>query len=190
MKNRLSLIALAGVLALAALAVAFASGQEGMTSGDAKRGEYLVNGMGCGDCHTPMKLGPSGPEADTSRNLSGHPQSLVMPPVPELPKGPWMAVVSATFTSWAGPWGVSFTANLTPDRATGLGAWNSKTFVDTIRSGRVMAKGRELLPPMPVAALQNMTDADLASMFAYLRTIPTIVNKVPEPIPPKDMPAR
>lgn len=101
-----------------------------------------------------------------------------------------MAVVSATFTAWSGPWGVSFTSNLTPDRETGLGAWNAKTFVDTIRSGRVMAKGRQLLPPMPVPALQNLTDDDLASIFAYLQTLPVVANRVPEPVPPPGMPGR
>ena len=101
-----------------------------------------------------------------------------------------MAVVAATFTSWAGPWGVSFTSNLTPDKETGLGAWKAETFVDTIRSGRIMAKGRRLMPPMPFPALQNLTDADLASIFAYLQTLPKIANRVPEPIPPKDAPAR
>lgn len=189
MRNRTLQIALAGVVGLAALAAVFAVAQENPPAGDVKRGEYLVQGTGCGDCHTPMKMGPSGPEPDETRAMSGHPQALVMPPVPELPKGPWMGVVSATFTSWAGPWGVSFTANLTPDKETGLGDWNAKTFVDTIRSGRIMAKGRLLLPPMPVPALQNLTDADLASMFAYLMTLPKIANKVPEPIPPKGMPA-
>src|SRR5512135_2383637 len=141
MKTRPYLIALAGAVILTASVAASVIGQDNPPAGDAKRGEYLVNSIGCGDCHTPMKMGPSGPEPDNSRMLSGHPQSLVMPPVPELPKGPWMAVVSATFTSWAGPWGVSFTANLTPDRVTGLGDWKTQTFVDTIRSGRLMAKG-------------------------------------------------
>jgi mono/diheme cytochrome c family protein len=190
MRKDLSLIVLVAVPALALVVAALVKGQEGPPPGDAKRGEYLVTGTGCGDCHTPMKMGPSGPEPDLTRALSGHPQALVMPPAPALPKGPWMGTFSATFTAWAGPWGVSFTANLTPDRDTGLGAWDARTFIDTIRSGRVMAKGRELLPPMPFPAMQKMTDADLASIFAYLRTVPTIVNKVPEPVPPPGMPGR
>src|SRR5512143_3286139 len=184
MRTRLFLFGLAGVLVVAALGAAIPAGQENPPAGDAARGKYLVTSIGCADCHTPMKMGPAGPEPDLSRNLSGHPQALVMPPAPALPAGPWMAVVSATFTAWSGPWGVSFTANLTPDRETGLGAWDAKTFVGTIRSGRVMAKGRQLLPPMPVPALQNLTDADLASVFAYLQTLQVISNKVPEPVPP------
>ncbi len=190
MRFRMSQFVPAGVLALGALAVLLATSQDNPPAGDVARGKYLVVGGGCAHCHTPMKMGPAGPESDTSRALSGHPQALVMPPAPELPKGPWMAVVSATFTAWSGPWGVSFTANLTPDHDTGLGAWEAKTFVDTIRSGRVMAKGRKLLPPMPIDALQNLTDADLASIFAYLQTLPTVANRVPEPVPPPGMPGR
>ncbi len=40
-----------------------------------QRGEYLVKGGGCGDCHTPLKMGPSGPEWDQTRLLSGHPEA-------------------------------------------------------------------------------------------------------------------
>lgn len=190
MNTRLSQLIPAGVLALAALALLLPSSQDNPPASDVARGKYLVIGGGCGDCHTPVKMGPAGPESDTSRTMAGHPQMLVMPPAPALPQGPWMAVVSATFTAWSGPWGVSFTANLTPDRETGLGAWNARTFIDTIRSGRIMAKGRELLPPMPVPAMQNLTDADLASIFAYLQTLLAVANRVPEPVPPPGMPGR
>jgi mono/diheme cytochrome c family protein len=171
------------IAAAASLAIiASASAQEGPA---VKRGMYLVQGTGCGDCHTPLKMGASGPEPDLARLLSGHPASLMMPPAPQLPPGPWAATASATFTAWAGPWGVSFTANLTPDRATGLGQWTAQTFVDTIRSGRIMGKGRQLLPPMPYPAMQNLTDDDLRAMFTYLATIPAIKNRVPEPVTPE-----
>ena len=119
-----------------------------------------------------------------SRALSGHPQDLIMPPVPSLPEGPWLSVVSATNTAWAGPWGVSFTANLTPDPETGLGKWTAKNFRDTIRSGRHLGRGREILPPMPYPVYNNMTDADLDAIHAYLQSIPPIRNRVPEPLPP------
>lgn len=149
-----------------------------------KRGEYLVKGGGCGDCHTPKKMGPSGPEPDTSRILSGCPQAPVLPPAPQLPAGPWGVVASMDLTAWSGPWGVSFATNLTPDKDTGLGSWTARTFVDTIRSGRVMGRGRQLLPPMPYEALQNLDDADLQAMFAYLQTLPAVANQAPDPIAP------
>lgn len=155
-----------------------------------QRGQYLVSTSGCMDCHTPLKLGPNGPEPDLSRLLSGHPEPLKMPPVPALPAGPWAVVSSATNTAWAGPWGVSFTANLTPDPETGLGKWTAADFRSTIRTGRHMGRGREILPPMPTPVYNNFTDADLDAIYAYLRTIPAVRNRVPEPLPPMAPEAR
>jgi mono/diheme cytochrome c family protein len=151
---------------------------------DVKRGQYLVQGAGCGDCHTPKQMGPSGPEPDMSRALSGHPQALVMPPAPPLGRSPWGIVASLDLTAWSGPWGVSFATNLTPDQDTGLGSWTARTFVETIRSGRVMGRGRQLLPPMPYQTIRTFDDADLRAMFAYLQTIPAIANRAPDPIAP------
>jgi hypothetical protein len=148
------------------------------------RGKYLVTTSGCNDCHTPVTEGPNGPEPDWTRMLSGHPQDLEMPPAPALPPGPWGVVVSGTSTAWSGPWGVSFTANLTPDPDTGLGRWSLRNFVDTIRTGRHMGRGRVILPPMPIPMYKHFTDGDLAAVFAYLQSIPAIVNRVPEPRPP------
>ena len=91
---------------------------------------------------------------------------------------------SATNTAWSGPWGVSFTANLTPDPETGLGKWTLKNFKDTIRTGRHMGRGREILPPMPIPMYKNFNDADLEAIFAYLQSIPPLKNRVPEPLPP------
>ena len=147
-----------------------------------KRGEYLVVTGACADCHTPLKLGANGPEPDASRMLSGHPEALVMPPAPKLAAGPWAVVVSATNTAWAGPWGVSFTANLTPDPETGLGRWTAKQFADTMRSGRHLGVGRPVLPPMPIPAYRNFSDADLAAIFAYLQSVPPVKNRVPQPL--------
>lgn len=149
-----------------------------------ERGRYIVSTSGCHDCHTPWVLGENGPEPDMSRALSGHPQDLVMPPAPALPEGPWLVVSSGTNTAWSGPWGVSFTANLTPDVDTGLGQWTARNFRDTIRTGRHLGRGREILPPMPYPVYNNLTDADLDAVFAYLQTVPPIRNRVPEPLPP------
>ncbi|HJV69950.1 diheme cytochrome c-553 [Ideonella sp.] len=154
----------------------------------AARGRYLVNTSGCMDCHTPLKMGPNGPEPDLARLLSGHPQGLAMPPVPTLPEGPWLVVTSATNTAWAGPWGVSFTANLTPDPETGLGNWTVSDFKQTIRTGRHLGRGRAVLPPMPIPVYNNFSDEDLEAVFAYLRTIPPVKNRVPEPWVPAAAP--
>jgi mono/diheme cytochrome c family protein len=150
------------------------------------RGKYLVDIMGCHDCHTPMKMGPNGPQWDLDRALSGHPETLVMPPAPELPPGPWIGVAAATFTAWSGPWGTSFTANLTPDKETGLGDWTVDQFIATMKTGKDRGKGRPVLPPMPVQNLRQLSDEDIRALFAYLQTLKPIKNRVPQPIDPPD----
>ena len=148
-----------------------------------ERGAYLVRARGCNDCHTPWKLGPRGPEPDMSRALSGHPADLVMPPPPKL-SGPWTWSGAVTNTAFAGPWGTSFTANLTPDDETGLGKWTAETFIATLRTGRHEGKGRPLLPPMPWPMIRTLTDEDLRAVFAYLQSLPPIRNRVPTPVDP------
>jgi hypothetical protein len=96
----------------------------------------------------------------------------------------------ATNTAWAGPWGVSFTANLTPDIETGLGRWAEADIIRTIRTGRHMGRARSVLPPMTIAVYNNFTDRDLQAIYAYLRTIPPVRNKVPDPVPPAPQAAR
>ncbi|HVK32332.1 MAG TPA: diheme cytochrome c-553 [Burkholderiaceae bacterium] len=183
----LPVTAVAGLLLLAYVSAADAQTAPAstMTVEKAARGKYLVATSACMDCHTPFKMGPKGPEPDMSRALSGHPQDLKMPPVPALPPGsPWVMIAAGTNTAWAGPWGVSFTANLTPDKETGLGDWTADDFKKTIRTGRHLGRGREILPPMPIPVYNNMTDEDLEAIFAYLRTIAPIKNRVPEPWAP------
>jgi mono/diheme cytochrome c family protein len=148
-----------------------------------ERGRYLVTTSGCHDCHTPLKPGLDGPERDMDRMLSGHPETVTMPPL-RAPELPWEVVASATATAWQGPWGVSFTANLTPDPETGLGRWTLQTFKDTIRTGRHMGRGRPVLPPMPIPMYKHFNDEDLSAIFAYLQSIPAVKNLVPEPLPP------
>lgn len=148
------------------------------------RGEYLVMTSACHDCHTPWKVGPNGPAPDMTRMLSGHPSDMQLPPPPS-PVGPWVSAVAGTNTAWAGPWGISFTANITPDKATGIGTWTRQNFIDTIRNGRHMGAGRPLLPPMPFPMYKHMTDDDLGAMFTYLQSIPAIPNRVPAPVPPR-----
>jgi mono/diheme cytochrome c family protein len=173
MKQLVMLVAAA--LPLAALADAAAD--------KVARGKYIVSTSACNDCHTPWIMGPKGPEPDMSRQLSGHPADFPMTPSPKL-EGAWIMSASATNTAWTGPWGTSFTANLTPDRETGLGKWTYANFRDTIRKGRHMGRGREVLPPMPIGVYRNFTDQDLEAVFAYLQSIPAVKNRVPEPIAP------
>jgi len=149
-------------------------------------GGYLVRTMGCNDCHTPWKLGPQGPEPDMSKALTGHPDSVKMPAPPALPPGPWLSVTAATNTAFAGPWGVSFSANLTPDRETGLGDWTEAQFIATMRTGKHQGKGRAILPPMPYPMLGALTEPEIKAVWAYLRALAPVKNRVPQPVDPPE----
>ena len=180
MDRRAPVISLTVLLGFAASA---AMAQAPQASDKVARGKYIVTTSGCNDCHTPWVMGEKGPEPDMKRMLSGHPEADRLPPPPKA-AGPWVMTAAATNTAWSGPWGISYTANLTPDTETGLGKWTEKNFVDTIRTGRHMGRGRAILPPMPIPMYRNFTDDDLAAIFTYLQSIPAIRNRVPEPLPP------
>ena len=154
-------------------------------SSRAERGRYLVATIGCADCHASKVPGPDGPEPDMTRFLAGHPENAALPAPPQLPAGPWLALASEDLTAWSGPWGISYAMNLTPDENTGIGSWSEDTFVKTLRTGRHMGVSRPILPPMPWNVYRNLTDEDLRSIFAYLRTIPPVHNRVPEPVAPR-----
>jgi len=155
---------------------------ENKTADRIERGRYLVNFGGCNDCHTPLKFGPQGPQPDMTRMLSGHPEGTRLP-APELKPGPWFAA-TAGMTAWAGPWGISYAANLTPDKNTGMGIWTEQMFVTSMKTGKHMGAGRDILPPMPWQSVSQLTDEDVKSIFAYLRTVPAVVNHVPLPVGP------
>ena len=116
-----------------------------------------------------------------AREVGRQRPGLTLPPPPAA-RGPWIASTTDTFTAWAGPWGISYARNLTPDAETGLGTWTEQQFVETLRNGRHQGRGRQLLPPMPWQNYGKMTEPDLQAVFAYLRSIPAVKNRVPEPI--------
>lgn len=149
-----------------------------------ERGKYLVTIGSCNDCHTPWKLGEKGPEPDMTRMLSGHPEGMTLPAPPTLPPGPWGFAGALSMTAWSGPWGISYTANLTPDPETGIGALSEENFIKAMRTGKHLGGGREILPPMPWNWLAHATDDDLKAIYAYLKTVPPIKNHVPDPVPP------
>ncbi len=124
---------------------------------------------------------------DMSRMLSGHPAGMQIARPAMLPTN-WMAAADPTMTAWSGPWGVSFTSNLTPDSTTGIGSWTEDEFAQTMRTGRIKGTGRALLPPMPWQDFKNLTSADLASIYMYLESIPKISNPVPNPLMPPGTP--
>jgi mono/diheme cytochrome c family protein len=149
------------------------------TTGDAEggvnlvaRGDYLVNHVAiCGECHTPRKMDGS---LDTTKLLSGSPIPFA-DFVPDTPDG------------GAGI-GKIYVRNLTPDMATGLGAWTNAQIKDAFLNGKARtADGgtKPLFFIMPYFVYHNMTDQDADAIVAYLRSIPAIPNAIPdrEPLP-------
>ena len=149
-----------------------------------KRGAYLVSLMGCNDCHSPKKMGPAGPEVDEEKILSGHPADLPIPKINPKEIQSWV-LFNHMQTAVVGPWGVSFSANLTSD-ATGIGNWTEQQFFKAIREGKYkgLDNTRPLLPPMPWQDYAKAADEDLRAIFNYLKSTKPVKNLVPSPISP------
>lgn len=149
-----------------------------------KRGEYLVTVMGCGDCHSPKAMGPQGPEPVAGKALSGYPADRPLPKPNADALKEWV-LFNGDNTASAGPWGISFAANLTSN-ATGIGNWTRDQFKRALTQGKSkgIATNRMLLPPMPWPNYRTIEDADLDAIFAYLKSTKPVANVVPVPVPP------
>ncbi|HUC81702.1 MAG TPA: c-type cytochrome [Flavisolibacter sp.] len=150
-----------------------------------KRGEYLVSTIGCDDCHSPKRMGPNGPELIPELRLSGYPSNRpVQQDLGTSGKMGWVLLAN-DLTAAVGPWGMSFAANITSDES-GIGNWTEHNFITAMRTGKMkgLENGRPMLPPMPWFNFKNLTDEDLKSMFAYLKSTAPVRNVVPAPITP------
>ena len=118
-----------------------------------KYGEYLITMANCIDCHT--RPTPQGP--DMSRMYAG----------------------GFTFNL---PSNKVTTANITPDSVTGIGSWTADMFVERFRhnSGEEYMNHdpADMNTIMPWGLLGKMEEKDLRAIYAYLRTIPPISNKI------------
>lgn len=152
---------------------------------DIERGKYLVSIMGCNDCHSPKRMGERGPEIIPELLLSGYPSDR---PVAEL-NDPMIkegfSVFYPDLTAAAGPWGITFAANLTPDE-TGIGTWTEEQFKKALTQGKYkgLDDSRMLLPPMPWYNYAEMKDKDVHAVYTYLMSIKPVENVVPAPIGP------
>ncbi|MFZ5472218.1 MAG: c-type cytochrome [Myxococcota bacterium] len=123
------------------------------------RGEYLVNSVGaCGGCHSGREGGDNlhafiNSGESTEKYLAGG----IGDTVPEM---------GATL----------FMPNLTSDEETGLGTWTDDEIMRAIRDG-IGKDGRLLFPMMPFNSYQHMSDEDVRSIVAYLRSIPKVKTK-------------
>ncbi len=153
-----------------------------------KRGEYLVKIAGCNDCHSPKRMGPNGPEIIPELLLSGYPaeRPIIKFNNPLIKEG--FGMFYPDLTAGAGPWGISFAGNLTPDE-TGIGSWTEEQFKKALTQGKFkgLENERMLLPPMPWPNFINMHDEDIHAMFMYLKSLKPVSNLVPTPISPDKM---
>lgn len=153
-----------------------------------QRGDYLVTIMGCHDCHSPKEITPTGTPLIPDLLLSGYQSANPAPaPDPSCIKNGYV-VITMDLTTTAGPWGISYSANLTSDQ-TGIGNWELDNFKRALKEGKYkgMENGRTLLPPMPWMNFVNIHDEDVEAMFAYLKSTKPVNNVVPAPVPPNEM---
>lgn len=152
------------------------------TQAQIEKGKYLVEIMGCADCHAPKKMTAQGPIPDPDLGLSGHPAKISMGKVVKTQD--WV-LFHPMSTIAVGPWGATFSANLTP-HATGIGSWTEEQFIIAMTEGK--SKGirtaRPLLPPMPWPNYIHAKKEDLVAIFAYLKSCKPVENAVPQPIAP------
>ena len=120
-----------------------------------ERGRYIATALsGCLYCHSPHQW-----------NATGHPFVAGMEGAGEvLPYGDLPGRIVAP--------------NLTPDMATGAGAWSDDQFARAIREG-IGHDGRALFPIMPYTHYRAMSDEDVASVIVFLRSLPPVSNKLP-----------
>lgn len=121
-------------------------------------GGYLVNAAACMDCHTPMVKG----QFDFAHAFSGG-----------------LTFNAPTFTVTS--------ANITPDSATGIGAWNEERFLNKfIPYRKEEAYNHEAGKQntiMPLTFYAGMQDNDLKAIYAFLKTLPPtkhLVEKYPK----------
>ena len=127
-----------------------------------RHGQYLVEITGCAGCHTAGAL--TG-EPDPAFALAG-------------------SDIGVAYTS---PFdknfpGVAYPSNLTPDPDNGLGRWSDAQIAAAIRGGSTAVPGH--LAAMPWPLYQRLSDADVESIVAYLRSIPAIAHHVPARVAP------
>ena len=128
-----------------------------------KRGEYMVELLGCGACHTDGAL-------------QG---------VPDFDKALAGSSIGIAYNNPAGtdrP-GVLYPPNITPDEETGIGSWSDAQINRAIRAGLGKHAGRRIAV-MPWQGYSKMSDEDIDAIVAYLRSVKPVRHKVPDEVLP------
>lgn len=84
------------------------------------------------------------------------------------------------------PFGIIYSANITPDPQTGIGKWSETDFYRAMHKG-IAHGGKNLYPVFPYTYFTRMSRADVDAIWAYLRTLPPTYqvqprNKLPFPL--------
>lgn len=130
---------------------------------EVKRGEYLVELLGCGACHTNGAL-EGAPQMDKALAGSDIGIAYSNPLGNEKP-------------------GVVFPSNITPDEKTGIGGWSDEQIAMAIRAGIGSHMGRRIAV-MPWQGYGKMTEEDVNAIVSYLRSIAPVEHKVPDEVIP------
>lgn len=147
-----------------------------------KEGEILVMEGRCNYCHTP-EIAPG--EINYGKILFGHPANKSIPEIPEVPVGSqeWMEYISELdSTVWIDGNKIVFSANITPDKETGIGSWGKGDFINTIRTGIHPGWKKKLNKPMPWLDYAKLSNEQLTSIYSYLMSQQPVVNKVQGPV--------
>lgn len=145
-----------------------------------QRGEYLVNTIGCADCHSPKEMTQNGPRIIDSLHLSGYPSSRKLTKVKLDAMQSGYVLMNGDLTATLGPWGVTYAANISSDE-TGIGNWTLEQFELAMVEGKYkgLANARNLLPPMPTQNFRNLNKSDLKAIYLYLKSTKPVRNVVP-----------
>jgi mono/diheme cytochrome c family protein len=81
--------------------------------------------------------------------------------------------VNAGGRRYDGPFGTVYSANITPDRQTGIGGWTDEQVITAIRLGR-RPGGERLVPVHPYPVFNGMAAEDLRGLVAFLKTVPAV----------------
>ena len=155
------------------------------TVDEIEKGKIITEIFGCADCHSPKIKEGEFLVNDPDKLFSGHPQDNVLPQFPPDIIGPdkWRGLFTDSMTAWGGPWGISYSANLTPDKKTGIGELTEENFVSILNIGIHSNMNRKLMQPMPWKEISELRNEDLKAVYKYLRTVKPVKNKVPESVP-------
>lgn len=150
-----------------------------------EKGRIITEIFGCVDCHSPKIQEGEFLVNDPEKLFSGHPADNKLPQFsPDIiGPGKWRGLFTDSMTAWGGPWGISYAANLTPDKKTGIGRLSEDNFVSILNIGIHSNMNRKLMEPMPWKEISELRDDDLKAVFQYLKTVKPVRNNVPESVP-------